>query len=503
MKPLLTLFALLLTTTPLIAAPPARPNIVWIIVEDMSANFSCYGEKTIQTPNVDQLAAQGIKFTNAVVTAPVCSAARSALIAGTYQTTIGAHNHRSGRGKIHIILPEDVTLVPTLFQQAGYLVNNLSVSDFLRTDAQVKKNSTVKSAKTDYNFDHDDSLYDTTHWTQRQPNQPFFVQIQCHGGKYRGIGNGPKWPATAKKTLGSNVSPDDVTLQPYLADDPVIREDWAQYLDTVRYTDHEVGQIVARLKETGNENNTLLFFITDHGISHVRHKQFLYEGGIHIPLIIRGPGIKAGDVRTDVVEHIDLAATSLAAAGIDIPDFMFSRNILADNYQPREFAFSARDRCDETIDHIRSVRSTDFKYIRNFLPNRPYLQPNAYKDHKPIQITMRKLHAEGKLNATQELFMAQTRPEEELYDLKADPFEINNLAQDSAYNAQLLTMRSALENWMETTQDQGRTPESMQQYDSDMNVYTKGRANKTDEESNSNETIRNIQLMKQWAQEGK
>ncbi|HUF62148.1 MAG TPA: sulfatase [Verrucomicrobiales bacterium] len=496
------LFALL---TAGIAAPaqefsqdPSRPNILWIIVEDMSANFGCYGEKTIATPHVDRLAAEGIRFTNAIVTAPVCSASRSALITGRYQTAIGAHHHRSGRGKQKIVLPDGVQTVPELLRAAGYLCLNLDAADFLRDADQSAANPRVATAKTDYNFEWDASLYGSTHWTRREENQPFFIQVQLHGGKYRGHGSGGQWPSRVRRELGAATPEENVVLPPYLPNEAVLIRDWAQYLDTVRYTDHEVGLILERLREAGELERTCVFFITDHGVSHVRNKQFCYEGGVHIPLIVRGPGLPAGAVRQDPVEHIDLAAASLALAGLPIPTGMHGRNILDAGYQPREFSFSARDRCDETVDRIRCVRSERFKYIRNFYPDRPYLQPNQYKDAKPIVQTMRALHKAQRLNAAQSLIMADSRPEEELYDLEADPFELNNLAAGAGHADQLDRMRRALEEWIATSPDLGREPEPESLYDSDMEVYL-GRRGTPAYLSLSE----NIALMKRWAAEGK
>ena len=492
-----------------------KPNIVWIIVDDMSADFLCYLERSpipirsrsawhvddgkfvSKTPHVDQLAKDGILFKNAVTTAPVCSACRSALITGMYQTSIGAQNHRSGHGEMKINLPDGVELVPRLFKDAGYHVSNVNVDDFTRSGEQVAKNSKVKVAKTDYNFVWDQKVYEKTHWTTRDDKQPFFAQIQLHGGKHRGKGDGEVWPAKAKEVLGENVDPSLIQLPPYLADHPIIRKDWAQYLDCVRYTDWEVGRIVDRLKQSGDHHETVIFFMTDHGISHIRHKQFLYEGGIHIPIIVAGPGIKAGQIREDVVEQIDLAATSLALAGIEKPAKMQSRNILASDYQPRTYVFSARDRCDETIDHIRSVRSKEFKYIRNFLPNRPWLQPNAYQDGKPILQATRQLHRQGLLNERQREFFAPTRPPEELYRIADDLDEMRNLVNDPKYSQHLDEMRKALDDWMVETDDHGRIPESWEQYDSDMAEYTGPNA-KPD-----GAIMKNIQLMKQWAAEGK
>lgn len=498
---LLSLLSLFIVQAHISAAEKPRPNILWIVVEDMSANFGCYGEKAIKTPYVDQLAKDGVKFTNAIVTCPVCSPCRSALVTGMYQTSIGAHQHRSGRGKLKIQLPKQVELIPAIFKKAGYLSLNLTINDFLKTGRSLMVNPKVKVAKTDYNFEWDNSAYDNTHWATRKKGQPFFAQIQLRGGKLRGTGITKRWSMTVKKTLGSTTPKNAFQLPPYLGEHPDIREDWAQYLDACRYTDWEVGQIVKRLKLRGELDNTYIFFITDHGISHVRNKQFLYEGGVHIPLIIRGPGIKANTVRKDPVEHIDLGATSLALAGIKIPKWMQSRDILSDDYQPRENVFAARDRCDETVERMRCVRNQKYKYIRNFYPKRPYLQPNAYKDNKPILKAMRSLHAAGKLNHEQSLIMRQERPKEELYDLTKDPYEFHNLADNPKYEATLTEMRDELDRWITRTHDHGVKPESMAMYDSDMAVYLN--ALKRRNPGRLQEIKHNIALMKKWAKEGK
>lgn len=486
-----------LTTSTAFAAQVARPNIVWIIVEDMSADFACYGQEAVETPNVDRLASQGLKFTNAVVTAPVCSACRSALVTGMFQTTIGSHHHRSGRGELKIKLPVDVPLIPELLAQKGYHITNLSIDDFVKGASNTRKTTKVNVAKTDYNFEWNADTYRTTHWCNRAAGVPFFCQVQLKGGKLRGKGNESKWPAKVTRSLGSRTTTAHVQLPPYLPKHPVILEDWAQYLDTVRYTDWEVGKIVDRLKKAGELSNTYIFFMTDHGISHVRNKQFCYEGGIHVPLIVTGPKLKPGE-RTDVVEHIDLAATTIGVAGVSPPERLQGRDILAANYAPRKYAFSARDRCDETVDRIRSVRTTRYKYIRNQLPKRPYLQPNRYKDSKPILQVMRELHAANQLNTAQARIMADVRPAEELYDLTQDPNELNNLAASPSHAQTLAELRRALDDWIISTGDKGQKPEGPM-YDSDMAVYSKRRP----ATQQAKVLQSNIALMKRWALEGK
>lgn len=479
-------FSLILGTSP----ADDRPNIIWIIPDDMSANFGTYGETAIKTPNVDKLADDGVKFTNAYVTAPVCSTCRSAFITGMYQTSIGAHHHRSGQGELKIKLPKNVKLVPKLFQEAGY---HTAISGWPMNG---------KLGKTDYNFEWDRGVYDGADWADRKEGQPFFMQFQTRGGKLRGS-NAAEWEQSQSATeeeMGSRTPDSAVTLPPYYPEHPDIVRDRAAYLDSVRMTDHMVGKIIERLEAEGIRDNTLILFMTDHGISHARGKQFLYDEGLHVPLIISGPGIAAGQVREDVVEHIDIAALSLAAAGIEIPKNMQARDILADGYKSRDVVFAARDRCDETVDHIRSARSKEFKYIRNFLPERPYLQPNAYKDAKSILIALREYNEAGKLNDAQKLILRETRPEEELYDMSADPNELRNLADDPSHARKLEEMREHLNVWMDETNDLGRVPEAPEMYDSDMEVYLK-RLKKKPEQLQIIED--NIALMKKWAAEGK
>jgi len=497
---LLALFlSSLIIRAPSLAAE--RPNILWFVVDDMSPSFSCYGETLIQTPAVDKLAAEGTKFTRAYVTAPVCSTCRSALITGMYQTTIGAHHHRSGRGEMKINLPPDVSPVPVQFQKAGYYTcigSGLPDLDHrgmaFGAGKGKKKGGGSRLGKTDYNFEWDARMYDSHDWTGRG-EKPFFMQVQLHGGKLR---EGDEKARAAFKQrviaeLGSATDPQKVTLPPYYPRDPVLLEDWALYLDSARMTDLHVGRVIARLEKEGHLENTLIIFMTDHGISHARGKQFLYDEGSRIPFVVRGPGIAKGAVRDDLVMQIDMAAISLAAAGIPIPKTMQGRDILAKDHQPRQAIFAARDRCDETVEHLRSTRTDRFLYIRNFLPQRPHLQPNAYKDGKAIVQRLRTLHSEGKLpSVSEDLLFSPTRQAEELYDYHADPFQLTNLAANPDFKTELENHRTQMDRWIKESGDKG--PESEAMYDSDMVEYTKKK---------NPEVEKNIALMKQWAKEGK
>ena len=478
--------------------------MLWFVVDDMSASFSCYGEKSVSTPHVDRLAREGTLFRRAYVTAPVCSPCRSALITGMYQTTIGAHHHRSGRGELKIRLPADVTPVPKLFQQGGYYTcvgSGLPEFDYRGLPFDAGKGGKGRAAaaarlgKTDYNFEWDRGIYDSQDWAGRAPGQPFFMQVQLHGGKLR---EGPEtvraqFRQRVVSELGAGTDPAKVQLPPYYPRDPVLLQDWADYLDAVRLTDLHVGRVLARLEAEDILANTLIVFITDHGISHARGKQFLYDEGTHIPLLVRGPGVAQGAVRQDLVEHIDLGAISLAAAGLPIPAAMQGRPLLSSGYQPRSEAFAARDRCDETTEKLRSLRTDTFLYVRNYHPERPLLQPCSYKDGKAIVQQLRFLHASGRLpSLSAQLLFSPTRPQEELYEYDTDRWQVRNLAGDPAYAGVLADHRRRLEAKLAATKDPA--PESPEMYDSDMKVYVGG---------GNPEIERNILKMREWGADGK
>ena len=422
-----------------IATAVERPNIIWIVSEDASPHIGCYGETTIETPHLDRMAEQGVRFTRAFVTCPVCSPSRSAMVSGMFQMTLGAHHHRSARVKgkgggneayyDSYRPPEDLQLIPELFRDAGYYVVNGG------------------KAKEDYNFRQRVPMYDGKDWKDRADGQPFFAQIQLSGGKNR------------KARIASPVNPGDVRLPPYYPDTPLMREDWARYLNSWIYADNEIGELFKRLKKEGIADSTIVFFWTDHGVSHARGKQFLYDEGIQVPLIAWFPDEHlAGTVREDPVVHIDVAATSLELADIEIPDYIQGQSLFGKE-EPRTSIISGRDRCDETVDCIRCIRTKRFKYIRNFLSHRPHLQRNQYKDGKDIIQELRNMHANGELNSLQSRVLAATRPVEELYDLEVDPFETNNLAGRPDYEFTQAGLRTQLYDWMVNESDVGLIPE--------------------------------------------
>ncbi|QGJ71044.1 Arylsulfatase [Planctomycetales bacterium 10988] len=430
-----------------------QPNILWLYLEDVSGWFGCYGDELAQTPAMDRLAESGIKFNRFYTPAGVCSATRSAVITGVMQTTIGAHNHRSSRSEFRgldlkeydaIYLPEGMKPIPQIFKEAGYYTfNEGGVKDDFNFVWKHKdlydhweKSLNFKGAK------------DGTEWTGKAEGQPFFGQIQIQGGKFK-LNN---WK---HQRIDRSIVP----IPPYYPDIPLVREEIGHHYDCLYETDLQVKAILEALQRDDLLENTYIFLFSDHGYRMHRHKQFLYEGGIQMPFILTGPTIDAGKVRDDLISGIDLGPTSLNLAGIEIPDYCEGVDILAKNYEPREFIVAARDRCDHTIEQMRALVTKRFKYLRNGLLDRPYMQPQ-YRDGLAVTKQIRKMARDGELNKVQMLFYGDHKPEEELYDLEADPHEINNLAGDPAYADELEKHRELLDQWIEETGDKGQEPES-------------------------------------------
>lgn len=430
------------------------PNILWIVLEDTAPFFGCYGETLINTPHVDELAKNGMRYNHAIMPAPVCSPCRSSIITGVMSTTTGTHNHHSARTKESAIyLPEQMKTIPEIFKDAGYF--------------------TFNNGKDDYNFTYDrkalysqDYRHHPLYGKSGKPidiasltdKTPFFGQIQLSGGK-------EIFNSKFKENVKTPVDRSLIKLPPYLPSHPVVLEEYANHLDAIQITDEKVGEIIQKLKESGLLEHTIVFFFSDHGMRLTRHKQFLYEGGIRVPLIIadftKSNNIKAGTTYDGLVSGIDLGPSSLALANIPIPDYIEGRNFFKPNAVEREYVISTRDRCDFTIDRIRSVRSKEYKYIRNFMLDRPYTQP-TYMDVDQVAFvkTMKELYNENKLDSIQSIFFARERPREELYNLKEDPYELKNLASDTNYANVLEDHTTILDNWIKETNDQGQYPEN-------------------------------------------
>jgi N-sulfoglucosamine sulfohydrolase len=437
---------IMITAVHAMAAKAAQPNILWLIAEDMGPALSCYGQKNVSTPNLDRLAQEGVRYEHFYTTAPVCSAARSAFMTGMYQTTIGAHQHRTPDKKP---LPEGVRPLPNWMRDAGYSTANL--------ETLPEAFGFKGTGKTDWNFTAPGTSFDSDNWSDLKSHQPFFAQINFH--------------ETHRKYNGANkADPAQVELPPYYPDHPIARQDYARYLDAAMELDRKVGLILDQLEKEGLADKTMIVFLGDNGESHVRGKQFCYEEGLHVPLIIRWPKssavpkhFRAGSVDDRLLEAIDLAPTTLTVVGAPIPPKMQGRAFLGKNAgQPKEYIFGARDRCDETAMRIRTVRDARYRYIRNFTPEVPFLAPNNYKEKQyPVWNLLKQLNEEGKLTPVQAVLCAPRLPAEELYDLQSDPHEIKNLAlsDDPKNQAVMKRLRRVMKSWIKDTNDQGEIPE--------------------------------------------
>jgi|CXWL01.1.fsa_nt_gi arylsulfatase A-like enzyme len=475
------------------AEPSRRPNILWIVAENIGPDFGCYGYPTVTTPNVDRLAREGLRYRLAFDTAPVCSASRSAFMTGMYQTTIGAHNHRSHRipgVDDHHRLPAGVRPLPQRLRDAGYFTANITtmaghpvgsgktdlnfevVGDVLRPDERPPAGGWGSNAVIRHNHENSIRLFAATEWTQLDKNQPFYAQINLPT-----VELGPvNWTAAPDQpwqgqSHPATIDPARVVLPPYYPDAPAMRRHWAGYLDAINGLDARVGAILARLEADGLADDTVVIFFADNGRLEFRGLDWCYDSGDRVPLIVRWPKnfpappqYRPGLTSEQLVSLIDLTATTLAIAGVPKPAGMQGRVFLGAGADPaRDVVFSARDRTDEAVQRIRAVRGPRYRYIRNFIPDHPYLAPHRYKEARfPAVPLLRAWQAEGRLSDAQRTLVADRLPDEELYDTEADPYEVHNLAtsRDEGHQQTLREMRTTLEQWIEETDDQGRFPES-------------------------------------------
>ena len=407
-----------------------RPNILWLFAEDTSPWMGCYGDPINKghTPNIDSLAERGVLFSRAFVPAPVCSACRSALMGGQSQIRFNAHEHRSSRGPAKLYLPKGMKLLPQLVKESGYFTFNLGKDDYNFVWDQPATYSLQKRSR------------DGVPWETLKKNQPFFGQIQTAGGK----NNTKNFPANRK------VDPSTVTVPADYPQNQIYREVVAQHYDAIRKDDDFIGNVLDGLKRAGLSDNTIVVYFGDHGANNlVRHKQMPTEGGLHVPFIIAGPEpyVPAASVRDDLVNLLDLSATTLAWAGVEQPDWYEGHDLFAPRRTPRTYVAAAKDRLDHTIDRVRTIRTDRFRYTRNYKTDRILLQPQ-YRDPRPFVRNLRELYASGKLSPKlTEIYFGQ-RPAEEFYDVKRDPSQVNDLIDDPKFAEEINRHRKLLDQWL-------------------------------------------------------
>jgi len=425
-----------------------KPNILWISCEDITTMIRAYGDQIAVTPNIDNLAKKGVLFENAYSTAPVCSPARSCLVTGIYATTLGTQNLRSD-----FKIPDFIKTLPHILRENGYYCTN--------------------NSKEDYNF-YDSTIWDESsnqaHWRNRPDNKPFYSVFNIETTHQSQIfGNDETFFNKYGKQLTDEerTDPESIPLKPYYFDTPQVRKLWSRYYDLVALMDRKVGEILEQLKEDKLDENTIVFFYSDHGTGMPRAKRALYNSGVKVPFIVYIPekyqnlvNFTSGSSTDEIVSFVDFPPTVLSLLDLKIPEYMQGKAFLGKNRaETRDFAFATSDRVDEAFEISRTVKGKDYSYIRNFLPHLPLIQPNFYTDQSEIMKELRRLKTVTDMTPAQKSMWLPRRAPEELYDLENDPDEINNLALDSKYKPVLLKMRSELNNWIIRTRDTGLIPE--------------------------------------------
>lgn len=416
--------------------PEELPNILWITSEDNSPFIGAYSDDYADTPNLDRLADAGILYENAYATTPVCAPSRYTLITGTYGNRMGTENMRS----VYPI-PDNIRFYPAYLKDLGY--------------------HTTNNAKKDYNTIDQPDVWDESsteaHYIDRVEGQPFFH-----------IRN---FTTTHESRLHDEIDtlihdPADAPVPPYHPDTETVRRDWAHYYDQMTLMDGQVGEILQELEDSGEAENTIIFYYGDHGGALPGAKRFMNQRGLRVPLIAYFPPkyehLAPDEKRTDrLVSFVDFPATLLSLAGIEPPDFMDGEPFLGDyETEPREYIYVYRGRMDERYDLSRGVRDQEFLYIRNYMPQRIYGQYLDYLWRAPTMQVWEEEYQAGNLNEIQSQFF-EPKPPEELYLISEDPWSVNNLADDPAYKEDLQRLREANSEWIREIRDLGFIPEGI------------------------------------------
>lgn len=455
-----------------------HPNVVWLVAEDLSPILPPYGDSTVSTPNLDRLAREGVRYTNAFSPSGVCAPSRCALATGMYPSSIGGHNMRVQYVKSHmdqlglilyeIVPPPEVKMMSQVLRENGYYCTN--------------------NDKTDYQFRHPVTAWDESslqaHWRNRTQGKPFFAVFNfgvTHEGHvtrpYRKQllrYENPDFPniknnvaafndAISPEEWKLNVPPDlDVPVPPYLPETEKSLQDVRRVYSNIIELDRQIGVILKQLEEDGLLDSTLVFFYGDHGGPLPRQKRLIYESGIKVPLIIRFPNAAgAGTFDDQLISFVDFAPTLFSIAGIRIPEYIQGKAFLG-KYKPwreRKYIHAAADRLDDQVDMIRAIRDHRYKYLHNFHPDKPYYLPVKFREQMGIMQELLRLNEKDSLNEYQAQWFRKKKPEEELFDIKEDPYELHNLSEDPSYHKKLVELRAECDRWMNETHDMGTIPE--------------------------------------------
>jgi len=424
-----------LVSTGMLRAADERPNILWISSEDHGPQMGCYGDTYATTPNVDRLAERGLLFKHVWSCAPVCAPARTTIISGMYGPSMGAEHMRS-----QVPMPANTKMFPQFLRETGYYCTN--------------------NSKEDYNLNKPAGVWDESsgkaHYKNRKTDQPFFAVFNAtvsHESQLR------------KRPHKAIHDPAKVTVPSYHPDTPQVRQDWAQYYDTVTEADAIAGKHLKELEEAGLAENTIVFYWGDHGSGMPRSKRWPSNSGLHVPLVVHfpkkwqhlAPKEYAPGTATDrPVSFVDFAPTMLSLVGIEPPKWM-QGFAFAGKFQtePQPYIYGFRGRMDERIDVVRSVTDGRYVYLRNYMPQRSQGQHVSFQFQTPTTRIWWELFAQGKTNEAQSIFWKTPKAPEELYDLKNDPDEVHNLAGDPAHQEVLKKMRQAQQNLAKRIRDTG------------------------------------------------
>lgn len=427
-----------------------RPNIVWLTTEDNSACwYRLYNpEHGVAMPTVERLARHGLTFKQAYSNAPVCSAARSTIISGVYGPRTGAHFHRP---QVKVKLPDGLQLFPAYLREAGYYTTNNSKQDYNYEESAVKGIWSESSRKATFK--------------KRKEGQPFFhVQNFSNTHESRLFPDLPKGEACI-------IDPADVTLFPYHPDTPLMRQKYAQYLTLNNQVDQEMGKIIKQLEEEGVLDDTFIFHFGDHGGVLPGGKGYAHNDGLQVAMVVYVPKnfkhlapAENGTKVEGFVQFVDLSATVLHLAGIEIPEQIdgkpfLGKGVTLEEINQRDTAFGYADRFDEKYDHVRFLRKGNYTYRRNYQPFNFDGLHNFYRYQQAAFCEWRDLAKAGELNAAQSAFFKARAPEQ-LFDIEKDPHEVNNLAEDPAYEAILVEMRNAMKTWVRELPDVSFLPET-------------------------------------------
>lgn len=458
---------IILLISNLIWSQNQKPNIIWIVCEDISPDLSFYGDNTAKTPHLDALAKESTIYTHAYATTPVCGPSRSAIITGMLPTSIGTMHMRTGndvmswgkrvyaenilKGENKTEIALDVIGKPIREYSAVIPEYIKCFTQYLREDGYYCTNN----QKTDYQFAAPQIAWDENdpkaHFKNVPKNTPFFSVFN--------FGETHESSLWKNKDLPLTVNPDSVTVPPYLHNNIITRKDIARHYSNIELLDKQIGKLIEEIKKAGYYENSYIFFYSDHGGPLPHEKREIYNEGLQVPLLIKSPNQKNNKTEHQLISLMDLGPTLLNLASIKIPNHIEGIPFLGKNCKQRKYLFATSDRFDEFTDRIRMVRNNQFVFLKNYYPNIPYYKDIEYRKSIPLMNEMLNQKELGQLNQYQ-LKWFQNKPKEELYDDVNDPFHQKNLIDDPSFEKIAKELRNQIVKQFENKYDFGSIPES-------------------------------------------